>query len=1339
MDETGVCVYRCEECEGLFTEGDEMEGRPQAETPAEDGGKEQEETPAAEPVVEHITEIVDLGEIETAAPSAFFRLDDTGRTELSSGTHVEWIDRIDIPDYIKELYDWLVENSDGEGTDLLMDVTNETQIGNGQEYGILLREVTGTGAITESKVQEIMDEIKAEDGAHMRAVYDAFDRDHPEVFWLSGKNKFSLSVSYSSSQYTVRVYFLLKTSDFDIRAAKYKTEEAIRAAINERDSNVQQILSGISQDDDYEKIVYFNQWLTKNNGYNSSSNLNSIDHDCRTCISALAGTPRGTESPVCEGYARAFQVLCDEAGIPCVLVDGNAVSSDGSGGPHMWNNVQLDGKWYAVDVTWNDPIIGGNSDSEGNEEYLLVGAGTVIDGTAFSKSHNVENSASDGGPNFTNGPELAAEKYDTSSRTRLENAKITVGDGSEIVYTAKPQTPKVRVVLSGKTLTAGTDYTVAYADNTDAGTATVTVKAVEGGTYTGEQTASFSIQQAEPIVEWPEYQKVTYTGTAAAIELPRVQLLTGEEYTGQILYSHMGDDDKISVSGMPSAIGSYLIMAEILAQNNNYKSVRCEATLDILASGNEELQFYVGSDAATAENAAVVADQPQYGMLWKDIVAINPALTAKVGGQTGSGAFALRLNGGALPTGKVPDAGEYAVEIVYNGTIGGQKYTDVSVCKVKINIAPVEYTGEKTVEQMVPTNRKQKMTVDLSTLLSGLSNATIDSPKILQGGDFISDVTVAGDGVSFEVAAVETAGKTAEIRVRVTADNYQPFEVSIALTTADKDDAQVAFTGSVPKEKIYGDRTFELRAKAEAAGEGKGVWTWESSNPDILAVTGNGSRATVTVKGAGKAEITASYQSDSAMGSVSAAIAVAKKALTVKPANVSCYVNASAPEFALAYEGLVAGDKVNISKEAAFTLTNKAGAEIAAEEAVKTAGTYTITWSNYEPAETVLEGQDAANYDWKAVTTGTLTVRTKSSGGGGGSGGSATPSTDTTTNSDGSTTTTTTDKATGAVTTTTKYTDGTIVKVVEAADGSSTTERTQPDGTKATTTQDKDGVVKSEVTLSTGAVNAAEKEESPVELPIAQQKPQQESAKAPTVTVSVPGSREVKIEIPVRNAGGGIVAVAVDSNGAETVLKTSIPTADGIVIEASGKVTVKIVDRSKDFSDVPAGRWMADAVDFVSARGLFSGTGENRFSPDSSMTRGMLATVLHNLEGNPAATTEAAFTDLRDGAWYSASIHWAAEKGILSGYGEGRVGAENPITREQLAVILWKYAGSPTASGSELRFSDAATAGNYAKPALQWATENGVMVGSSSGALQPKAQATRAEVAQMLKNFLSIR
>ena len=192
-----------------------------------------------------------------------------------------------------------------------------------------------------------------------------------------------------------------------------------------------------------------------------------------------------------------------------------------------------------------------------------------------------------------------------------------------------------------------------------------------------------------------------------------------------------------------------------------------------------------------------------------------------------------------------------------------------------------------------------------------------------------------------------------------------------------------------------------------------------------------------------------------------------------------------------------------------------------------------------------------------------------------------------------------------------------------------------------------------------------------------------------------------------------------------------------------GSVTVRAVFTapeetdcpSRAFSDLDTGAWYHEAVDHALRNGLMGGYGNGLFGPDNVLTRAQFAQILYNREGRPAVTGGEAFTDVPSGAWYADAVAWAAARGIVSGYGGGRFGPSDPITREQLAVMLWRYAGSP-AAGGEPPFRDAGEIGAHARNAVSWAVESGVMSGRGGGILDPKGYATRAQAAQMLRNFL---
>ena len=141
-----------------------------------------------------------------------------------------------------------------------------------------------------------------------------------------------------------------------------------------------------------------------------------------------------------------------------------------------------------------------------------------------------------------------------------------------------------------------------------------------------------------------------------------------------------------------------------------------------------------------------------------------------------------------------------------------------------------------------------------------------------------------------------------------------------------------------------------------------------------------------------------------------------------------------------------------------------------------------------------------------------------------------------------------------------------------------------------------------------------------------------------------------------------------------------------------------------------------------------------------NLTRSMIAQVLYNLEERPEAPGAAGFTDVAAGAWYADAVNWAAARGIVKGYDTGAFGPEDSVTREQLAAILYRYAQAKgydtTQGGMAVReFSDSASISDWAQTAMSWAVNAQVLSGKGNGVLDPQGTATRAEVAQMLMNF----
>ena len=200
-----------------------------------------------------------------------------------------------------------------------------------------------------------------------------------------------------------------------------------------------------------------------------------------------------------------------------------------------------------------------------------------------------------------------------------------------------------------------------------------------------------------------------------------------------------------------------------------------------------------------------------------------------------------------------------------------------------------------------------------------------------------------------------------------------------------------------------------------------------------------------------------------------------------------------------------------------------------------------------------------------------------------------------------------------------------------------------------------------------------------------------------------------------------------------------------------GRVTVEavfaLIEEEEDqppvsalpFGDVAQDAWYYDAVQYVYENGLMDGTGGGAFSPAATTTRGMVVTILYRLAGQPAVTGASGFTDVVAGQWYSDAVLWASANGIVSGYGNGSFGPGDTVTREQLAVILYRFAQTQgedvTQTGALSTFTDGGDTAQWAQSAMSWAVGSGLISGKGNGVLDPQGTATRAEVAAILARF----
>ncbi len=234
-----------------------------------------------------------------------------------------------------------------------------------------------------------------------------------------------------------------------------------------------------------------------------------------------------------------------------------------------------------------------------------------------------------------------------------------------------------------------------------------------------------------------------------------------------------------------------------------------------------------------------------------------------------------------------------------------------------------------------------------------------------------------------------------------------------------------------------------------------------------------------------------------------------------------------------------------------------------------------------------------------------------------------------------------------------------------------------------------------------------------------------------TLTVTDSRGNEVKL-----TAQGGNKYTFTMPSRAVTVKASFAPLPDDTQKPCDGGADCP----SRGFSDLGSvGTWYHEAVDYVLRNDLMGGYGNGLFGPNDNLSRAQFAQILFNREGRPVVNYLLQYGDVAEGVWYTEAIRWATSRGIVGGYGNGTFGPNDNITREQLAVMLWRYAGSPAATDKELHFTDADQASGFALEALRWAVENGIINGYGDGLLGPQGQATRAQVAQMLKNFIENR
>lgn len=218
-------------------------------------------------------------------------------------------------------------------------------------------------------------------------------------------------------------------------------------------------------------------------------------------------------------------------------------------------------------------------------------------------------------------------------------------------------------------------------------------------------------------------------------------------------------------------------------------------------------------------------------------------------------------------------------------------------------------------------------------------------------------------------------------------------------------------------------------------------------------------------------------------------------------------------------------------------------------------------------------------------------------------------------------------------------------------------------------------------------------------------------------------------ELPLAQLSESSVVVRVAADGSESVLPMTPMTKSGIVAEITGSMTLKVIDNAQQYKD--ANGWASGAISFVSSRKLFNGVGADRFDQKGTMTRGMLVTVIHRMEGKPTPVGTHSFGDVPSGTWFSEAVRWAAGAGVVTGYSKTVFAPDDSITREQMVAMLYRKSGSPKTAYLETGASA------WARDAMSWAVSIGLIQGSEKG-YAPKDNATRAEAAAILMRFINL-
>lgn len=982
-----------------------------------------------------------------------------------------------------------------------------------------------------------------------------------------------------------------------------------------------------------------------------------------------------------------------------------------------------------------------------------------------------------------------ANNYTLSSGTSKTTGTIKKADSS---ITTPPTATGITYgqALSASTLSGGAASVAgawAWTDGTtkpNAGTAQheVTFTPTDTNYSTATVNVSVAVARATPTITWGNSsQTVNYTGEAAKITAPTVTLANGESFSGTISYSYSSNDSDYA-SGLPTNAGTYKVKASIGEQSNYFAATSAEMTLTISqvdyngtktagTSGRYGMTktydlkdllpegYVLGTVTASNDNGIFEGTPSVNGTVLTYKLANvesnagkSGTITVPVTSSTNYKAFDLTITV-TVTNVRVPDLSANPIRVTYTGSpvpdssISGTATVDGKEIKGRWSFASgqaltnvadsgtknVTFTPEDTTEYgpntgtVVVTITKATPSLTLTPSPATLPNGgtvTLTLSGLPAGGS--ADVTCSNGSISVTkgsgntwTADLPAGGGSYAFTASYPGDGNHTGATANCTVSVEKVTPTLAL--SATPENLSGGGTVTLTLTGLPAG---GTATVRCSDSGITVTAGAGNTWTATLPNR-----TATYT------------------FTVSYAGNSSYHPASASRIVTVQEVIILPDPPAGDGDTHYQVVMKPGIseipeglknipELNTPEKLELAMKLAITQLN-----TGISQANTAVYD--------VTLMVSKDGG------------------------ITWEKATAdnfpsdGLRVTLPYPSGTdssyqftVVHMFTTTDFGKTPGQTEAPKvsntskgiqfvvtglspisvgwTKASTPTNPTGPTDGGGSyVSTYAVTVEKSEHGKVT------SNRNNAASGTTVTLTVtPDSGYVLDTLTVTDSRGNEIKLTAQNNGkytftmpsrAVTVKATFVPLPDGGDKPCDGGADCP----SRGFTDLgPVGTWYHEAVDYVLCNGLMGGYSSTMFGPNDNLTRAQFAQILFNKEGRPVVNYLLQYSDVAAGAWYTEAIRWATSQGIVGGYGNGKFGPNDNITREQLAVMLWRYAGSPAATNKELHFADVDKISNYALEALRWAVENGIINGYGDGRLGPDGLATRAQVAQMLKNYI---